>query len=425
MVQLSELSLLKNFSDGWFTKTVKENGSETEINCRISLEAGDLSQLLGDHYEKQLKYNYLSLEPEINGVPITADEIENYYVYLSERGYKVSKNIAQDALLFAAQKNGFHPVVEDLDRIVNDPKILPIELDKVSTDYLGTTNDLYDSMLQATLIGMCARVFDRGCKFDTCCVLKGEQGIGKSSFWRLLTSDEWFCDTWQEKHQDLYMAIQTCCVMEIAELDSMTTKKDQGEIKAILSSSVDTFKRPYARGIGKHPRPSILVGSCNASDFLNDPTGSRRFWIIDLKDMVIDLKKLVRDRERILKAAVLAYRKGIEPRLTDKEQDKSNENNHLYEAENPFYFSIYQWTNRTLFEMDYGKEKGFTTQQAIVDSGCRDEKSIKNADLKMAASVLKDLGFEQSNQGYDKATGSKTPRKWFRIDQEPQQIEMS
>ena len=90
---MSELSLLKNFSDGWFTKTVKENGSETEINCRISLEAGDLSQLLGDHYEKQLKYNYLSLEPEINGVPITADEIENYYVYLSERGYKVSKKL--------------------------------------------------------------------------------------------------------------------------------------------------------------------------------------------------------------------------------------------------------------------------------------------------------------------------------------------
>ena len=69
--------------------------------------------------------------------------------------------------------------------------------------------------------------------------------------------------------------------------------------------------------------------------------------------------------------------------------------------------------------------EGFTTAQAIVDSGCRDEKSVKNTDLKMAASVLKDLGFEQTNQGYDKATGSKTHRKWYRIDQEPQQIEMS
>ena len=314
-------------------------------------------------------------------------------------------------MLVAAQKNAFHPVVKYLEELVTNEKIQAIDLNKIATNYLGTNNSLYDSMLKATLIGAVARVLDRGCKFDTCCVLKGSQGIGKSSFWRLLASDDWFCDTWQEKHQDLYMAIQTCWFMEIAELDSMTTKKDQGEIKAILSSSVDTFKRPYARSIGKHPRPSILVGSCNASDFLNDPTGSRRFWIIDLKDNLIDLKKLMEDRERILKSAVLAYRKGIKPCLTDQEQNESNHNNHLYEAENPFLARLIDWMNEPTFDLDY--KNGFTTETALIKSGCREEKNLKNPDLKSAAECLRQLGFEKDKHQC-REDGKKVPRKWRR-----------
>ena len=420
----SELAILKTIPSGWFKKVNKYTG-EIE-DTRKNFQSGDLSALFSIHYQNRLRFNYLSLKSEIDGEPLADDVIENMYVWLSERGYSVPKNTAIDALHFAAQKNGFHPVVEYLEQIASDPKIQPIDLNTVSTKYLGTNSDLYDSMLKATLIGLVSRVFDRGCKFDTCCVLKGSQGIGKSSFWRILASEDWFCDTWQEKDQDLFMAIQTCVIYELAELDSMTSKKDAGRVKALLSSATDTFKRPYARGIGKHPRPSILVGSCNASDFLNDPTGSRRFWVIDLGNQFIDLEKLRRDRDRIYKAAVLAYRQGLKPCLTDNEQIRSNENNHLYEAENPFYFPIYQWINKPTFEMDFGKEgkhKGFTTAQAVTESGCRSENSVKNIDLKMAANALKELDFEQHNQSYEQ--GKKTPRKWFRVDRHPQQMEIS
>jgi len=420
----SELALKSFIPLGWFKKVNKLTG-EIE-DTRKCFQAGDLSALFSISYEKKLRYNYLSLKPEIDGVPLADDERENLYVALSEHGYTVAKNTAIDALDFAAKKNGYHPVVEYLERLEKDPQVEPIVLDQVASDYLGTNSDLYNSMLKATLIGLVSRVFDRGCKFDTCCVLKGSQGIGKSSFWRILASDEWFCDTWQEKDQDLFMAIQTCVIYELAELDSMTSKKDAGRVKALLSSATDTFKRPYARGIGKHPRPSILVGSCNASDFLNDPTGSRRFWVIDLGNQFINLEKLKRDRERIFKAAVLAYRAKEKSELTKEEQFKSNLNNQLYEAENPFYFQIYQWINNPKWEVDYyekGKEKGFTTAQALTESGCRDRNQVKNPDLKMAACVLKDLDFEQRNQGYD--AGKKTPRKWYKIDREPRQIEMS
>tara|TARA_B100000902_G_C27005867_1_gene762192 strand:- start:254 stop:520 length:267 start_codon:yes stop_codon:yes gene_type:complete len=83
------------------------------------------------------------------------------------------------------------------------------------------------------------------------------------------------------------------------------------------------------------------------------------------------------DRQRILKAAGLAYREGEKPRLTEEEQRESNENNHLYEAENPFYFPIYTWINKATFEMDFGRDKGFTTDQAVTKSGCRDRNQVK------------------------------------------------
>jgi predicted P-loop ATPase len=41
-------------------------------------------------------------------------------------------------------------------------------------------------MLKRTLIGAVARAFNPGCKHDTACVIMGDQGAYKSSFWQCL-----------------------------------------------------------------------------------------------------------------------------------------------------------------------------------------------------------------------------------------------
>ena len=99
-------------------------------------------------------------------------------------------------------------------------------------------------------------------------------------------------------------------IYELAELDGITSAKAQASLKAVFSSATDTYKRPYARGTGKFPRPSILVATSNRCDFLSDPSAShRRFWVIPVKKE-IDTEKVKQDRKRILKAAILAYRNG-------------------------------------------------------------------------------------------------------------------
>lgn len=85
---------------------------------------------------------------------------------------------------------------------------------------------------------------------------------------------------------------------ELAEFETITSKKASGELKAFLSKSVDTFREPYARSSRTIKRQSIIVGSVNECEFLVDATGNRRFWVIPVKTQ-IDLEKVSKFRDVI------------------------------------------------------------------------------------------------------------------------------
>ena len=118
-------------------------------------------------------------------------------------------------------------------------------------------------MLKCTLIAAVARVFDPGCKFDNACVLMGPQGARKSSFWAAL-ADNFFSDALKDINgKDALMTLHSAWLTEFAELDSMTTKRQAGEVKAFLSQSTDIFRVPYGKVTEKFPRRGIVVGSTN------------------------------------------------------------------------------------------------------------------------------------------------------------------
>ena len=300
-----------------------------------TIEVGQLTLMLLEIFGKQLEYKLMSGEHELRRVPIPTLVRDNFYIFLSERGWRINKIAATDSLETSAQRNTYNPVEEEFRRLEHDDSIQPIELDQVATDYLGTNDSLYDAMLSTTLIGLVNRTFQIGCKFDTCLVLTGEEGLRKSTFWKELATEDWFCDTWQDKPHELFMAINQCLVFEIAELDGIKGMKRQAQLKALMSSATDTYKRPYARGTGKFPRPSIFVANSNRCDFLSDPSANhRRFLIIPIKKE-IDTKKVKRDRKRHLKAALLAYRNGRKPYLNIELQIESNRRNKNFQEEHP------------------------------------------------------------------------------------------
>ena len=378
-------------STGFLNKIKFPSGYEGDRKKKI--DSGDLVELLVDNCSPRLTYNLLTLEPEFDGFSIPLDMVEDFSTYLNMYGYNIGRDAAFNGLLTAARQNTYHPINSYLEEITADTSIKPINLENIATDFLGTNSKLYNQMLKTTLIAAVARVKDRGCKFDNCAVLVGKQATRKSTFWRYLASDNFFCDTWQAKDQDLFMAIQSTWIFEIAELDRLNPNGDKAaKLKALLSSSVDKFRRPYSKSIGIFPRPSILVSSCNRRDFLNDPTGNRRYWVIDLHDQTIDTDKVKKYRDNIWKAASLAYKQGMVLDLPKDYADLSFANNNEYEAEDPFLARIEEWVTKP--ENKYR----FTTEQALVNSGCRSAENVTPQDLKLGSDCLRRLGFDKGNQ---------------------------
>ena len=378
-----EMTIATQLPLGW-------HGSDED--SRTDLRVGDLSMLLRQHIGPSLRFNVLQKRIELAGVVIPPANVELLHVDLSECGYQVRKELAVDALRRVALDNHYNPVQEYLETIESDQSVQEIELNRVASDYLGTSDPLYDSMLAATLVGAVARTFEPGCKVDTCLVLKGGQGIGKSTVIKVLASPAWLNDTSQPKEKETLQAIQSCWIMELAELDSLTGKRESGAVKALLSSSVDKYQPPYARAIEECPRRSIMIGTCNRDDFLRDETGSRRFWVIDLhhdfaSGTVIDVDRLRQDRDRIWKAAVLAYRNGRKPVLSWEEQNESNRRNRGFEQEHPWTEPIATWLHRTT-------PQAFTTAECLIQAELRfDQTSIAQKDLQDAAKVLQSLGY--------------------------------
>ena len=373
-----------------------------------TIKAGQLTQILENEIGKDLEFNLLTGEVEVKREPIDTFKVENFYVQLSEWGYEIKKTAATDALIFASQKNSYHPVVDDLKRIEKDESIQPIELGQVATDYLGTDDRLFDAMFACWLIALVARAFKAGCKFDNCIVFQGKEGLRKSSLLKALAgNDEWVCDTWQDVKKQLLMAIGTCWIYELAELDYMTTKHHQGNLKGMFTSQIDQYPPPYARAMGKFPRPSVFAATCNRYDFLSDPSADhRRYWIIPLKqdpekEEYIDVDKVKDDRDAILKAAIIAYRKGKKPFLPQKLQNESNRRNQNFLADHPFMDSLADWLKH--------RDAPFTTQGALIDSGLREMDRVTDLDLKKASECLLAMGYRRDEH----QTGPRNNRKRY------------
>lgn len=217
-----------------------------------------------------------------NGVrPITDSDYASLTAYLEREYLLTSKDKAIDAVLITANANKYNPVTAWLSSLKWDgemriPYLLPT--------YLGCDMSDYNiSALKLWMRGAVARAFNPGVKFDTMLVLKGEQGIGKSEFFRIMAHDsEWFNDNFNTIEGDAAAEkLRGMWIVEIAELLAVKSAKEVEGVKAFITSRVDKYRPKYARETEARPRVCVFGGSTNSDSFLTDPTGNRRFLIVE------------------------------------------------------------------------------------------------------------------------------------------------
>ena len=382
-----------------FIKALPEGWTETNgIRRSSSITVGQFSALLKDGLKDRLRFNLLTLKPELDGVEIPATDITYLYVKLGESGWTISKEQAKDALIYASQNNCFDPVQEyllDLEQQEKDLKLYPADIDSVASDYLGVKDEFSNKMVKIWLVGQVRRAFHRGCKHDTMLVLQGGQGIGKSSFFSsLMPNPDFFADTPTIDPKDRLMVIQSCWCYEVQELENLTSKVEAGKVKALITSSYDTFRPPYASALIKSPRPSLMVGSANKTQLLNDETGHRRFHFVKVSG-AINIERVKEDRDAIWLSAIKAFREGFVPILDTEESQLSENRSSEFEKENEFYSVVAEWIESA---PDY-----FTTRQCFLGTQLIDQyEAPRPLDVVQVGKALKALGYEQKQRRINK-----------------------
>lgn len=190
----------------------------------------------------------------------------------------VSSSKIDDAVQLEAERNAFHPVIDYLTGLEWDGKN---RVDSLFQDYFGAPNNIY--IIEAArifLTAAVARVFEPGIKYDLVVTIIGHQGTGKSTFFKKLGKN-WFSDTFTTfQGKEAFEQIQGVWVLELAELSGLK-RSDIEAVKQFISKSEDMFRPAYGRVVETYPRQCVIVGTTNEDDFLQDPSGNRRFIPID------------------------------------------------------------------------------------------------------------------------------------------------
>jgi predicted P-loop ATPase len=261
--------------------------------CKLARQFQEVQAVLGH----RLRLNTLRKQIELDEEPINPDRI--HLKLANDFNLQIPRSNALDIVTELAEQRAYSPVVEYLTRVYNQHGGNGDILKTIASRYFGTDNPIYDTYLQKILVAAAARAMQPGCKMDTALILQGKQGVGKSSFFKVLAGEDWFDDSLGHiSDKDERLKLHVTWFIEWAELESVFKRRDLASVKAFLTCSRDYIRPPYGRSVQAFDRPSIIVGTTNQDEFLGDSTGNRRFWVIPVQQEV-DLKLLRTERDRI------------------------------------------------------------------------------------------------------------------------------
>ncbi|MEL7354068.1 MAG: VapE domain-containing protein [Cyanobacteria bacterium J06560_5] len=270
--------------------------------CRLAKRYRKIeAKLLG-----RLRWNQLKGMVELDGKPVELDALRMYLAL--KHNIDIPGEDCSQIVIHMAKEQSYSPVAEYLKNIAQAYQEDSDLLDSLALKYLGSDSELHRVYIRKTLISAVARALQPGCKVDTVCILSGLQGVGKSTFWKILAGEENFDDSvGSVSDKDERLKLHKSWFVEWAELESVFRRKDVSAVKAFITTQVDQLRPPYGRSVMEFSRPSILVGTTNFDNFLADSTGNRRFWVIPIVTEAIPLEELAKERDRIWAAAVHAY----------------------------------------------------------------------------------------------------------------------
>lgn len=209
----------------------------------------------------------------------TDTDSNGLYWYMETVYGLTGRGCIDSALDIHAAQHAFNDVQRFLGELVWDGKP---RLDTLFIDYLGAKDTDYNrAVCRKAFTAAVARAMNPGCKYDTMLILSGPQGIGKSTLLDKM-SRGWFNDSIRTfEGKEASELLQGVWLVEVSELDAFR-RTDVARIKQFLSLRADRYRAAYGRHVRELPRCCVFFGTTNTTEFLQDTTGNRRFWPVDV-----------------------------------------------------------------------------------------------------------------------------------------------
>ena len=234
----------------------------------------------------------------------------------------------------------FHPFLYYLNRLPPwDGQDYILEL-SLSVNVKGGVEKqmFFYEMLKKWLVAMVASWIDEEVVNHMMLVLIGRQGSFKTTWFSLLLPQElrhYFrikVNASQIEKDDL-ITLSTYGLVCYEELDTMK-KREQNTMKSVVTMPAIDERRAYGHYTEHMPHVASFCGTGNNEQFLNDPTGSRRWMPVEVES-ILDPRTNPFNHQGIFAQAYALYHQGFRYWLEGGEEEVQLKHNRDFEAPDP------------------------------------------------------------------------------------------
>jgi predicted P-loop ATPase len=302
------------------------------------------------------RYNTIKQKPEYRKLPLTQSSylaLDKYTLLSIKReldagGFCISKDGLMDILC-----SSYSPAVNPIKNYLKN--VFPWDQE---TDHIGElcntvtvkNPEHWNTYFKKWLVGVVANVIiDEKCANHTMLVLTGQQGKFKTTWLDNLCpatlKSYLFTGKLNLESKDTLTLLAEYLFINIDDQLKQLHKKDENELKNLITMPNVKYRRPYDPIITEYPHIASFMGSVNGNEFLNDPTGSRRFLPFEV--LSINIKEAQNlNLDLVLSQSLHLFKSGFRYWFNDEEVDEQNKRNSEFSMSSQeeelvsYYFSL-------------------------------------------------------------------------------------
>lgn len=387
---------------------------DSELNVKSDDVLSDIKAFLKTY---DLKFNEITRNYELNGEPMTDRDYNSLYIKAKEQ---VDIKITKD-LLFSIIDSDNTPSYNPFSDFINKYKHLKptgnfeklcrcIKYKQiVYNDGKGyQMTDYLELFLKKWLLGIISSI--HGTYSISILVFTGGQRVGKTRFFRSILPDE-LMSFYAESKLDDGKDSEILMTQKLIILDDEfggKSKQDAKRLKELSSKQWFNVRRPFGRTSEDLRRLSVLCGTSNDEEIINDPTGNRRIIPVN----IIDIDHELMDEINKIDLFIELYHEWVEDKesfiLTKEDIEILNDCSQMNKQPSIEEEMVLKYFKPTKVE---GGNYGYFTNTEIKSFIEEKHSTIRINPYKLGV-VLKELGFIKTN----KRLGGSAPKMVYLME---------